>query len=172
LSRSSCTALIWSMTRRFSHEDGTRSRSGDREVVGYGINGSPIYVDRIDFPFPAIRYREVTPEICAIREKEQGDWKALSLQEKKALYRHSFCQTFSEFQYFTPEWKQALGISLWATAIGFLFSMIYNKTFKRITPDTFKEERRQAQLRRMIHLQVQPINGVSSMWCYTTNKWK
>ncbi|KAL7725326.1 hypothetical protein ACLKA6_013504 [Drosophila palustris] len=124
------------------------------------------------FPFPAIRYREVTPEICALREKEQSDWKKLSLQEKKQLYRHSFCQTYSEFQYFTPDWKLVVGIGLWAIAIGVIFSMIYSLRLERITPDTFEEERRQAQLRRMIHLQVQPITGLSSKWCYATNKWK
>lgn len=36
---------------------------GKREIVGYGFNGLPAYADRIDFPLPAIRWREVTPEI-------------------------------------------------------------------------------------------------------------
>lgn len=146
--------------------------SGEREVVGYGINGSPIYIDCPDFPFPAIRYREVTPEICALREKELSDWKKLSLEEKKQLYRHSFCQTYSEFQHFTPDWKLVVGIGLWSAALGLMFSIFYSMRLERITPETFEEERRQAQLRRMIHLQVQPITGLSSKWCYETNKWK
>lgn len=36
---------------------------GKREVVGYGWNGSTIYFDRVDYPFPAVRFREVTPDI-------------------------------------------------------------------------------------------------------------
>lgn len=36
---------------------------GTREIVGFGWNGLPSYTDRIDFPFPAIRFREDTPEI-------------------------------------------------------------------------------------------------------------
>ena len=36
---------------------------GKREVVGFGMNGSTSYLDRVDFPMPAIRYKEVTPEI-------------------------------------------------------------------------------------------------------------
>jgi cytochrome c oxidase subunit 4 len=40
-----------------------RARIGNREVVGYGINGEYTYVDHIAFPMPAIRFRENTPEI-------------------------------------------------------------------------------------------------------------
>lgn len=38
-------------------------KHGDREVVGYGYNGEPNYSDMCDFPMPAIRYKEVTPDI-------------------------------------------------------------------------------------------------------------
>lgn len=36
---------------------------GTREIVGFGFNGLPTYVDRTDYPFPAIRWREDTAEI-------------------------------------------------------------------------------------------------------------
>lgn len=36
---------------------------GKREIVGFGWNGLPSYADRIDYPFPAIRWREETPDI-------------------------------------------------------------------------------------------------------------
>jgi hypothetical protein len=36
--------------------------------------------------------------ITPIREKELGDWKNISLEEKKLLYRYSFAQTMSEFR--------------------------------------------------------------------------
>lgn len=36
---------------------------GTREIVGFGWNGLPSYVDRSDFPLPAIRWREETSEI-------------------------------------------------------------------------------------------------------------
>ncbi|XP_034106739.1 cytochrome c oxidase subunit 4 isoform 1, mitochondrial [Drosophila albomicans] len=172
---SSSSAMMMMMIRRGAHNsqyDATRLMGGEREVVGYGINGSPIYIDCADFPFPAIRYGEVSPESCALREKEQGDWKKLSIEEKRSLYRHSFCQTYAEFQHFTPEWKLVIGVALWAVAIGILGSIIYSIRLDRLTPETFDEDRRQAQLRRMIHLQVQPITGLSSKWNYETNKWK
>lgn len=34
---------------------------GTREIVGYGWNGLPSYADRVEFPFPAIRWREDGP---------------------------------------------------------------------------------------------------------------
>lgn len=61
-----------------------RSRIGNRDVVGFGINGEYSYIDRIDYPMPAIRFKENTPESAKLREKEKDDWKKLTLDEKKA----------------------------------------------------------------------------------------
>ena len=36
---------------------------GNREWVGYGFNGQPNYVDRPDFPLPAVRFCAETPDI-------------------------------------------------------------------------------------------------------------
>ena len=41
----------------------------------------------------------------ALREKEKGDWKKLTLEEKKTLYRASFCQTFAEMEAGDGDWK-------------------------------------------------------------------
>ena len=88
-----------------------------REVVGYGSHGEEVciqfysaiksilfwynflknYSDRIDFWFPAIRFRKNDDAIIPIREKELGDWKNLTNNEKKLLYRYSFRQTLAEF---------------------------------------------------------------------------
>lgn len=40
-----------------------RNLIGKREIVGYGFNGEPSYVDRPDFPLPAIRWKEPTSDI-------------------------------------------------------------------------------------------------------------
>lgn len=55
-----------------------------------------------------------------LREKEKGDWRKLTKQEKKTLYRASFRQTFAEFKAPNGEWKlciagavTALGLALW-----------------------------------------------------------
>lgn len=57
----------------------TRRLIGKREVVGYGFNGEPSYVDRNDFPFPAIRWREPNADILVSTVK-------LLLQETVLLY--------------------------------------------------------------------------------------
>uniref|UniRef100_A0A023G4S3 Putative cytochrome c oxidase polypeptide iv n=1 Tax=Amblyomma triste TaxID=251400 RepID=A0A023G4S3_AMBTT len=68
-----------------------RAMIGKREVVGFGLNGEYAYHDTPDFPMPAIRYKEPTPEIEKLREKEKGDWKKTSpWRRRKALYRYSF----------------------------------------------------------------------------------
>ena len=61
-----------------------RCVSGNRDIVGYGVNGAPIYADLPEFPCPAVRFRENSSAIMALREKEKGDWHNLTLDEKKA----------------------------------------------------------------------------------------
>merc|ERR1719233_92545 len=70
------------------------------------MNGEVTYTDSVMHPFPAIRFKEDVGEIQALREKEKGDWKKLTLEEKKALYRASFCQTLSEMEAPDGDWKK------------------------------------------------------------------
>ena len=39
------------------------NKHGNREVVGYGLNGEPSYLDCVWRPMPAIRFKETTPDI-------------------------------------------------------------------------------------------------------------
>merc|ERR1712055_720248 len=136
---------------------GSISKIGNREVVGFGYNGDKNYVDRIDFPMPAIRFKENTPDVQALHEKAKGDWKKLSIEEKKALYRASFAQTFSEMKAPTGEWKPVLGVSL---VIASLSVWVY------MAMKTFAPERQKQQLERMIALKGNPIQGAASHWDY------
>lgn len=36
---------------------------GCREIVGFGINGENGYVDTTSFPFPAVRFQQLSPDI-------------------------------------------------------------------------------------------------------------
>nr|AER27812.1 cytochrome c oxidase polypeptide IV [Antheraea yamamai] len=159
-------------TRAGSSSVGEVAKIGDREWVGYGLNGQPNYVDRADFPMPAIRFRADTPDIKAIREKEKGDWRKLTLEEKKALYRASFCQTYAEFQAPTGEWKGVLGWGLLIASFSVWIFMGMKMFVYSPLPITFDEEHQKAQLKRMLDLKVNPVDGLSSKWDYENNRWK
>lgn len=64
----------------------------------------------------------------ALREKEKGDWKKLSIEEKKAIYRASFRQTFSEMEAPTGEWKGVIGLSFVVVTAG-IWLYLYFKVF-------------------------------------------
>jgi hypothetical protein len=66
-------------------------RIGNREIVGYGLKGKPEYFDLVMFPCPSIRWEADTPEIATLKKKEQGDWKQLSVEDKKRCKLNFIC---------------------------------------------------------------------------------
>ncbi|ESO87908.1 hypothetical protein LOTGIDRAFT_98823, partial [Lottia gigantea] len=81
---------------------------GNRDAVGYGMNGRLFYNDSMEFPYPSIRFGENTQDVLALRAKERDDWSTLSVEDKKALYRASFCNNFAEMRAPTGYWKDYL----------------------------------------------------------------
>lgn len=145
---------------------------GNRDIVGYGWNGSYGYMDREEFPCPPVRFRENTDEILALREKEKGDWKNLSVEEKKTLYRASFCQTFAELKAPTGEWKAIVAATIAGIAVtGWLLIWIKKYVYLEL-PGTITEEWKEKQTEQMIRQRQNPIEGVASKWDYENNKWK
>ena len=124
------------------------------------MNSEPIYIDTTDFPMPAIRYKEVTPDIQALKEKEKGDWKKLSIQDKKALYRASFRQTFAEMEAPSGDWKSVIGMSLVGISLS-MWLFVWTKHYVYAPlPESLSEENQLAQLERMKLLDMQPISGI------------
>jgi len=146
---------------------------GKREIVWYGTAGEANYMDNIMHPFPAIRFKEDVGEIANLRKKEAGDWKKMTKEEKKALYRASFCQTLVEVEAPTGEWKSITGIMLCCISIG-LWGYIWMKTFVyNPLPDSITDEEKQkAQIERMIAMRVNPIEGLTSNYDYEKGRWK
>jgi len=151
----------------------TKVDIGKREVVGFGGNGEVTYIDSVMAPFPAIRFKEDAGEIAALREKEKGDWKKLTTEEKKTLYRASFCQTLTEVEAPTGEWKSILGLTLIGISIG-IWGYLWMKAFVyNDMPDTIlNEDKQKAQIDRMIALRVNPIEGLTSNYDYEKGQWK
>ncbi|KAK6622529.1 hypothetical protein RUM44_002341 [Polyplax serrata] len=149
-----------------------RIHIGKREWVGYGVISPPNYVDRVDFPMPAVRFQEIKGDLIALKEKEKGDWRKLSLEEKKKLYRASFCQTFSEVYAPTGQWKSILGWSFVLTSIGLVIFILQKVFITNEWPETFNEEKRQQILRRMLVSQYGYATGVAAKWDYEKDDWK
>ncbi|XP_076625725.1 cytochrome c oxidase subunit 4 isoform 1, mitochondrial [Colletes latitarsis] len=149
-------------TRGMSAGVAIPDKIGNRDIVGCGYNGEASYMDRLDFPMPAIRFKANTPDVMALREKEKGDWKKLSIEEKKTIYRNSFRQTLAEIQAPTGEWKGEVGVTLMGVALSIWILMFLKIYAYPPLPVTFDEEHRLAQMERMKLLDVNPITGISS----------
>lgn len=146
---------------------------GNREIVGYGLKGKPEYFDLVMFPCPSIRWEADTPAIAALRQKEKGDWKQLTVEEKKKLYRASFRQTFPEFTAPTGVWKWAIGWTMIAIA-GFVLAY---DGWRRICyhfdkPDSMNEAKLKRQMEYHIAARQGPVAGLSHQWDYETGTWK
>jgi cytochrome c oxidase subunit 4 len=146
---------------------------GTREVVGYGMNGEESYIDHYGFPFPAIRFKEDTQEVIKLKEKEKGDWKKMTVAEKKELYRSSFCQTLVELKAPTSEWKAILGLLLTCVSValwGFVWLTTY--AYDDLPVTMTDDEHLKAQIQRMIDMRVGPVEGFASNYDYEKNEWK
>jgi len=146
---------------------------GKREVVGFGANGEENYIDHVHYPFPAIRFKEDSGEILKLREKEKGDWKKMTVEEKKMLYRASFCSTISEFTAPSGEFKGLFGLALVGVTVGIWWYMwlkyyVYDPLPRTITD----EEYQKATIQRMIDMEASPISGIGSKYDYEKNEWK
>lgn len=156
----------------------THPKIGDREIVGWGATGGENYFDRSDYPYPAIRWKEPNAAgVPALRNKELGDWKALTMEEKKGLYRASFCQTFVEFEICssvlkTGVWKMWIGgvcIGLATSLLMWFFCKckVYNPL-----PSSFSYQGRLDRLKFSIALRKDPVQGIASKWDYEKDQWK
>uniref|UniRef100_A0A6G1SAG6 Cytochrome c oxidase subunit 4 n=1 Tax=Aceria tosichella TaxID=561515 RepID=A0A6G1SAG6_9ACAR len=150
-----------------------RLRIGNREVVGPSVTGMDDYFDRVDQPCPPIRFKEPSDEINALREKEKGSWKNLSIDEKKKLYRYSFCQTFSEMEAPTCEGRRLVGSVLMLLSVPLVLYSIAKNTIFGPLPDSLSDEGKKRLVRWYIESRTDPMEGgISSKWDYEKNQWK
>jgi len=145
---------------------------GNRDIVGYGINGYPMYFDRVGMPFPSIRFRANTPDVLQLREKEKGDWRKLSLEEKKALYRASFRMTLAEVSAPSGEWKLVYGCTFAVLGVCALFFWAMKYFISPPLPHTCTPEWREASFKRSIDMRQFPVSGYPPEYDYENNKWK
>ncbi|AWP09153.1 putative cytochrome c oxidase subunit 4 isoform 2 [Scophthalmus maximus] len=125
LARRATAALTNSSVRMASH---------GHDVAEMVDMSQPLYVDRVDIPLPDRPYKDtLSPAEESLKQKEKGPWSQLSKEEKLALYRLKFCQTFPEMQEPSAEWKTVLGgifIFLGLTGLVVWWQKVYGKKKK------------------------------------------
>merc|ERR1712241_246894 len=148
-------------------------RIGNREIVGFGINGHPSYFDQPLHPMPAVRWAEDTAEIAALREKAKGDWSALSVEEKKKLYRADFRSSISETVAPNGEWKFTLGFVLGLFGAGcWLYLFVRSQIYNYPLPVSASLDHQGKMAERMIAEGQGKIYGISSKWDYEKGQWR
>jgi len=144
---------------------------GTREIVGYGWNGYPSYADSFIWPYPAVRFRRPDARYDELHKKELGSWKNLTKDEKKELYRYNFCETYAEFDGPNGYGRSMVGLYFFWIAIA-LWGIIFVKSISPPLPETFSDEGRLWQVKRMIDMRVNPVDGLASKWDYEKGRWK
>ncbi|XP_075756984.1 cytochrome c oxidase subunit 4 isoform 2, mitochondrial isoform X2 [Pelodiscus sinensis] len=133
----------------------------------------PHYYDKRSSPLPDVPYQqELGAEQKALKEKEKGSWKQLSNEEKVALYHLKFKQTFAEMNRPSNEWKTVFGgifLFFGFTGLVVWWQRVYVFPPK---PHTLTEEWKAYQVKRMLDMRMNPIQGFSAKWDYDKNEWK
>ena len=119
-----------------------------------------------------MRFKENTPEVLALREKEKGSWHDLTLQEKKELYRNSFRQTYVEMDAPTGDWKKIMSNVMMAVTAAIWFMYTLKTYILAPLPSTITREHQIKMLERMVREGNGPITGPASKWDYENNRWK
>jgi len=146
---------------------------GNRDIVGYGRNGTYSYIDCMMYPYPAVRWEQNTGNTEALMKKAQGDWKNLTVDEKKSIYRHSFCQTFAELKAPTGEWKIVACIVItMLTASCWFYLYMRNFVLDAMLPATITRDHAQKAMAKMISQRQGLVSGISSKWDYEKEDWK
>uniref|UniRef100_A0A8C5QAM3 Cytochrome c oxidase subunit 4 n=1 Tax=Leptobrachium leishanense TaxID=445787 RepID=A0A8C5QAM3_9ANUR len=143
------------------------------QVSDHSDASIPIYYDHRANPLPDIPYQKnLSAQQIALKEKEKGPWKQLSQEDKIALYRIKFNQTYADMNRPSNEWKTVFG------AMFFLFGVTgFVVWWQRVhvfppAPHTLSEEWKAIELQRMLDMRLGPIQGLSSKWDYEKKEWK
>ncbi|XP_015282577.1 PREDICTED: cytochrome c oxidase subunit 4 isoform 1, mitochondrial [Gekko japonicus] len=133
----------------------------------------PAYVDCRATPLPPIDYtKSLSSEQKALKEKEKASWASLSVDEKVALYRIKFHETYAEMNRGSNEWKTVFGGVFFFLALTGLIFIWQKKYVLGPVPHTLSDEWVAMQTKRMLDMRVNPVQGLSSKWDYEKNEWK
>ncbi|KAM4738302.1 cytochrome c oxidase subunit 4 isoform 2, mitochondrial [Anableps anableps] len=133
----------------------------------------PMYYDRLDTPLPDKPFKDVLSDAEeSLKQKEKGPWSQLTNEEKIALYRLMFSQSYAEMKAPTGEWKTVVGGMFFF--LGFTGLVVW---WQRIYvypphPRTVDDDWQAMQLQRMLDMRINPVEGFSAKWDYDKGQWK
>ncbi|KAG8193298.1 hypothetical protein JTE90_003785 [Oedothorax gibbosus] len=115
------------------------------------LTSSPSFVhDAEEEQQPSIATSNTGFELQNLKQREKGDWKKLTLEEKQALYRMSFSQPFHVLDQPANEWKLILAGTFTAmglTALAmYMWTSQFEKTEEVIGPLSTKKKDAEASL--------------------------
>ncbi|XP_063003534.1 cytochrome c oxidase subunit 4 isoform 1, mitochondrial [Elgaria multicarinata webbii] len=133
----------------------------------------PMYCEANTYPLPDVPYHtELDSSQKALKEKEKGSWQQLSKEEKVALYRLKFCNTYAEINKPSSEWKTVLGGIFFCFGFTGIIIWAQREFVSPPKPHTMSDEWKAQQLQRMLDMRVSPVQGFSAKWDYDKNEWK
>ncbi|KAF4096802.1 hypothetical protein G5714_022771 [Onychostoma macrolepis] len=165
LSRRGVAAFSSSGVKMASHGHGGVTEQTDMSV--------PLYWDRLDTPLPDRPYKDtLSAADKSLKQKEKGPWNSLSKEEKLALYRIMFNETYAEMKKPTGEWKTVFGGIFFF--IGFTGLVVLWQRYYVYPPHppTLDDEWQAMQVKRMLDMRVNPVEGFSAKWDYEKGQWK
>uniref|UniRef100_H9GHL4 Cytochrome c oxidase subunit 4 n=1 Tax=Anolis carolinensis TaxID=28377 RepID=H9GHL4_ANOCA len=133
----------------------------------------PLYYDKRSYPLPDTPFcKDLDVTQKALKEKEKGSWAQLSNEEKVALYRIKFHQTFSEMNKPSNEWKTVLGGIFFFFGVTGLIVWWQRKFVFPPKPHTLSDEWKAMQVQRMLDMHINPVQGFAAKWDYEKKEWK
>ncbi|XP_072267914.1 cytochrome c oxidase subunit 4 isoform 1, mitochondrial-like [Pyxicephalus adspersus] len=162
-------SILW---KSFSTSSSVSAHDVSGDQVPYYTK--PKYFNSRAIPLPDVPFvSELTSQQKALKEKEAGSWTQLTNEEKLALYRISFDQSYEEMKKGSPnEWKTIVGAVFYFVAFSGLCLWWYREYVYFPIPHTLSEDWIAMQTKRMLDMRINPVTGLSSHWDYEKNEWK
>ncbi|KAJ8378202.1 hypothetical protein AAFF_G00244900 [Aldrovandia affinis] len=150
-----------------------RMSSQGHEVSEVSDLSVPMYCDRLDTPLPDKPYQDaLSVAEKDLKQKEKGPWGQMSNEDKLALYRLSFRQTYAEMKHPTGEWKTVIGGMLIFIGLTGLLVIWQRHYVYPPFPHTLDDDWQARQVQRMLDMRVNPVEGFSAKWDYEKKQWK
>ncbi|KAJ8370765.1 hypothetical protein SKAU_G00107930 [Synaphobranchus kaupii] len=150
-----------------------RMSSQGHEVSDHADMSLPMYWDRLDSPLPDKPFQDtLSASDKGLKQKEKGPWNQLSNEEKLVLYRMMFNQTYAEMNKPSSEWKTVIGgIFAFMGLTGLLIIWQRHYVFPP-RPHTLEDDWKAMQIKRMLDMRANPVEGFAAQWDYEKKEWK